>query len=153
MHGQAVFKAVHPAGVLRHIAADGAGDLRGGIGAVIEPVGLRRLADRQVAHPRLQPCGARQGVDLENAVKLRQRQHHPFGMGHRPGTKPGACSPGHHGYLQAMADPEHLLHLVNGLRQHHYQRHLAIHRQAVALVGPLRLGIANHIVGIDKTAE
>ena len=38
--GQAVFQAMHAAGIFRHIAADGAGDLAGGIRRVIE---ARRL--------------------------------------------------------------------------------------------------------------
>ena len=43
--GQAVFQAVHAAGILRDVAADGAGDLRGRIGRVIEARVLDRLGD------------------------------------------------------------------------------------------------------------
>ena len=39
--GHAVFQAMHAAGILRDIAADGAGDLRRRIGRVIEALGLR----------------------------------------------------------------------------------------------------------------
>ena len=51
--GHAVFEAVHAAGILRHVAADGAGDLRGRIGRVVEAGLLDRLGHRQVGHARL----------------------------------------------------------------------------------------------------
>ena len=40
--GQAVFQAMHAAGILRDVAADRAGDLRGRIGRVVEALVLRR---------------------------------------------------------------------------------------------------------------
>ena len=45
VHGEAVLEAVHTAGVLGHVAAYGAGDLRGGIRGVIQAVGRGRLGD------------------------------------------------------------------------------------------------------------
>ena len=45
VHGQAVLQAVHAAGVLGHVAADGAGDLAGQVGRVVQAVRRRRLAD------------------------------------------------------------------------------------------------------------
>jgi len=51
--GQAVFQAVHPAGILRHIAADGAGDLAGRVRRVIEAAPLHGPGDGQVGDPRL----------------------------------------------------------------------------------------------------
>ena len=39
--GHAVFQAMHAAGILRDVAADGAGDLRRRIGRVVEALGLR----------------------------------------------------------------------------------------------------------------
>ena len=38
VHGEAVLETVHTAGILGHVAADGAGDLRGGVRRVVEPV-------------------------------------------------------------------------------------------------------------------
>jgi len=55
---QPVLEAVHAARVLGDVAADGAGDLAGGIGGVIEAVGRGRLADGQVAHAALDHGGA-----------------------------------------------------------------------------------------------
>jgi hypothetical protein len=46
--GDAVFQAVNAARILRHIAADGAGDLRGRIGRVVEAGMIDRLRDRKI---------------------------------------------------------------------------------------------------------
>ena len=51
-----------------------AGDLAGGIGRVVQAVGRGRLGDRQVAHAGLHARGARDGIDLEDALHLRQRR-------------------------------------------------------------------------------
>ena len=59
--GEPVFEAVHAAGILRHIAADGAGDLRGGVGRVVEALVLHRLGDGEVGDARLHH-GAAVGV-------------------------------------------------------------------------------------------
>jgi len=45
MHGQTVFQAMHAAGVLGHIAADGAGDLRRRVGRVEQTMRARRFGD------------------------------------------------------------------------------------------------------------
>ena len=55
--GQPVFEAVHAARVLRDIAADGAGDLRGRVGGVVEAavgdgLGDREIGDARVPRPR-----------------------------------------------------------------------------------------------------
>jgi hypothetical protein len=60
---QAVLQAVHAAGVLGHVAADGAGDLAGRVGRVVQAVRRGRFADGQVAHAALHACRARQRVD------------------------------------------------------------------------------------------
>src|SRR3546814_6621669 len=51
--GEAVFQAVHAAGILRDVAADGAGDLARRIGGVIEAGMLHRLADAEIGDPGL----------------------------------------------------------------------------------------------------
>jgi hypothetical protein len=50
---QPVLQAVHAAGVLGHVAADGAGDLAGRVRGVVEAIVLDRLGDGEVAHARL----------------------------------------------------------------------------------------------------
>ncbi|MQM40248.1 hypothetical protein KBTX_04295 [wastewater metagenome] len=58
VHGQPVLQAVHAAGVLGDVAADGAGDLGGGIRCIVQPVGGGGLGDRKVAHAGLDPRDA-----------------------------------------------------------------------------------------------
>jgi hypothetical protein len=53
MHGQPVFQAMHAARVFGDVAAQRAGDLRRGIGRVIEAERGRRFRYRQVAHAGL----------------------------------------------------------------------------------------------------
>ena len=76
VNGQAVLEAVHATGILGHVAADGAGDLRGGVRRVVEPEGRGGLGNGEIAHPGLQACGAGVGVDLENPRHARHHQQH-----------------------------------------------------------------------------
>ena len=74
--GHAVFEAVHAAGILRHVAADGAGDLRGRIRRVVEAGLLDRLGHRQVGHAGLDHGDAVGEVDLADAIELRHAEQH-----------------------------------------------------------------------------
>ena len=74
VHRQAVFEAVHAAGIFRHVAADGAGDLAGRIGCVIQSVGCGRFRDSGIAHPRLHACHACNGIDVDDFLHLRHHQ-------------------------------------------------------------------------------
>ncbi len=65
-----VFEAMHAAGILRHIAADGAGDLRGRIGRVIETGVLDRLADGEIGDARLDDHHAIVEIDGADALEL-----------------------------------------------------------------------------------
>src|SRR5579871_4043704 len=73
---EAVFQAVHAAGVFSDIAADGTGDLGRGVGRVVKAVGGSRLGDFQIADARLQAGDAGVRVDLEHLVQFCQRQQH-----------------------------------------------------------------------------
>ena len=77
--GHAVFQAMHAAGILRHIAADGAGDLRGRVGRVVEAGVLDRLGDRQIGHAGLRHHHAVVEVDLADAVELGHAEQHAVG--------------------------------------------------------------------------
>jgi hypothetical protein len=59
VHRQAVFEAVHAAGILGDVAADGAGDLGGRVGRVVQAEGRGRFRNRQIAHARLDHRRAR----------------------------------------------------------------------------------------------
>ncbi len=135
VHGQAVFQAVHATGVLGHVAADGAGDLRRGIGGVVEVVGRRGLGDGQVAHPGLDPGTAALGVHVEDAIEARHHQQHALLQWQGAAGEPGAGTARHQGYVQLMAEAQGRLHLLYRFRQHHQQRRGAIGREAIALIG------------------
>ncbi len=96
VHGQPVFEAVHAAGIFRHIAADGAGDLGRGIGAIIQAVAGGCFGDGQIADAGLYAGGARQRVDIEYAIELAQDQQDAVRVRHGPGAQAGAGTPGDH---------------------------------------------------------
>ena len=68
VHGEAVLQAVHAAGVLGDVAADGAGDLRRRVRRVVQAVGRGGLGDREVAHAGLHARGARVRVDARGCA-------------------------------------------------------------------------------------
>ncbi|MGY3288529.1 hypothetical protein ACVWWP_001596 [Bradyrhizobium sp. LM3.6] len=74
--GHAVFQAVHAAGILRDIAADRAGDLRGRIRRVVEPGMGDGLADREVGDAGFGDDGAVVEIDLADALELAEAQEH-----------------------------------------------------------------------------
>ena len=145
MNRQTVFQAMHTARVLRHVATNGAGNLRRRIRAVIETKLGNFLADRQVTHTRLQQGRSRQRINVQDAVELGQRQHHAFLVRHGTGTQARSGTTGHHGHFVLVADAHHSLHLFGDLRQHHEHRHLAVHRHAVAFIG-----LHGFVIGDDE---
>ena len=66
--GHAVFQAMHAAGIFRDVAADRAGDLRRGIGRVIEAGMGDGLADREIGDAGLGDDGAVVEIDLADAL-------------------------------------------------------------------------------------
>ncbi|CAI8810606.1 hypothetical protein EMIT0373P_20256 [Pseudomonas chlororaphis] len=135
VHGQAVFQAVHAAGVFRDIAADGTGDLRRRVGGVVQAERRGSLGDRQVAHPGLDPRGAGGGVDMQDLVEARHHQQHALFQGQGAAGQAGAGTPGDHRHAAFMADPQQFLHLLDMPRQSHQHRRGAVGRKAVAFVG------------------
>ncbi|MCY1299468.1 hypothetical protein D9M70_489960 [compost metagenome] len=126
---------MHAAGVLRHVAADRTGDLRGRVGGVVQAVGRRRLGDGQVAHARLDAGKAAGGVHLDDPVEARHHQQDAFLQRQGAAGQAGAGAARHHRHLAGMAQPEQRLDLLDALGQHHQQRHGAVGGEAVALVG------------------
>ena len=113
---EAIFQAMHAAGVLRDVAADAARDLGRRVWRVVEAVGRHRLGDLQVDDARLHPRRARRHIHLQDAVHLREREQH--GIRQRPGT-PGearAGAPRHHRHGMALTDGEHRPHLLHAFR-------------------------------------
>lgn len=135
VHGQAVLQAMHAAGVLRDVAADGAGDLRGRVRCVVQTMRGSGLGDRQVAHARLDPGETTQRIDLEDPPETRHHQQHAVLQRQRAAGQAGAGTARHDRHLQPMAEGEQALNLFDAFRQCHQQRRAAIRRESVALVG------------------
>ena len=104
VHGQAVLEAMHAARVLGDIAADGAGDLRAGVGRIVEAVGRGRLGDGEVAHAGLHHGEARHRVEMHDLLHLGQRQHHAVLVRQRAARKAGAGAARHHRHAEFVAD-------------------------------------------------
>ena len=147
VHCQTIFEAVHAARVFGHIAADGAGDLAGRIGRVVQPVGRCGFRDGQVAHAALHGGRARSHVNVEDLVELGQRQRHAQPMGHGAARQARTSPARDHGYGQRMTGFQHRLDLGVGFRQRHHQRALAVGGQAIALVSGGVFGVPQQGVG------
>ena len=134
MHGQAVLQAVHATGIFGDVAADGAGDLRGRVGGVIQVEGRGGLGDRQVAHAGLHAGEAAFAVDLENLVEARHHQQDALLQRQCAAGQTGTGAARHHRYATGMAELEQLLHLLDALWQYHQHGCGAIGGEAIALV-------------------
>ena len=132
--GEAVFQAVRAAGVLRHVAADGADRLRRRIGRVEIPLrgdtlGYMRINDSGLDDDL--PVGK---VDIENAVHARQADNDAARSRQRASAQAGARAAADKGNSVPGTQTDHCLHLLSGARQHHGFRHHAEIRQPVAFV-------------------
>ena len=146
--GEPVLEAVHAAGVLRHIAADRAGDLAGGVRGVIEPVGADRGADGEIGHPRLDHGAAVGAVDVENPVELAEADGDPVRQRQRAAGEPGAGAARHDLHPPLVAEREHAAHLAGVARQHDDHRQRPIGAEAVALEGaPPTLVVDDAVLG------
>ena len=151
--GEPVLQAVHAAGVLRDVATDRAGDLRAGIGGVIEAFVLDRLGDAEVGDPRLHAGAAVGVVDLENAVELAHGQQDRVAHRHRPARQRGAAAARHDLHLVVLAVAQDGGHLGHRLGQHHDQRHLPVGRQRIAFVGAHAVEIVDDALAPDDGAQ
>src|SRR5665648_694363 len=78
------------AGVLSHVAADGAGLLTGRVGDVVEAVAGDRFAQLEVDQAGLDHGAQAVEIDLEHAVHLHQRDEDA--AGHRYRSSGEACA-------------------------------------------------------------
>ena len=126
---------MHAAGILGHVAADRTGDLRRRIGGVVQVKGGCRLGDRQVAHAGLHPGEAALGIDFENGLQTGQHQQHAAFQRQGAAGQTGTGAAGDNRDLALMADLHEGLDLLNGLGNHHQQRHDTVGRQPIAFIG------------------
>ena len=133
--GQAVFQTVQAAGVLRDVAAYGAGKLAGRVGGVEKAVRRGSIGNGLVAHAGFHRGGARLRVDFQNAVKPRHRQQKPVGHGRAAAGQTRARTAHGNGYPQSRTGLQDSLHLRFGFRQGDGQRRACENGQRVAFVG------------------
>jgi len=133
--GEPVFQAVHAAGILRHVAADGAGDLRGRVGRVVEPLPFHGVGDAEIGDARLRHHAAVGIVDLEDAAEAAHDQQHGVLQRQRAARQRGAGAARHDADAALVAIFEDAGNLGHGLRQHHHQGNLAVGGEAVGLEG------------------
>jgi len=139
---------MHAARIFRHIAADGAGDLRRRIGRVIKAGGLHRLRHCKIGDAGLHHRDAVVVVDLANAVELRKAEQHAVAERQGAARERGAGAARHDLDALAVAETEHSRHLLGGLRQYHDHWQLTIGGQAVALERPhRRFGVDHALAG------
>jgi hypothetical protein len=92
------------------------------------------LRDGAVAHAGLDDRRAGERVDVDDAVELGQRQQHAPPMRQGAAGQAGARPARNDRHVEIEAGAADARDLLLGLGQRHHHRHLAIQRQAVALV-------------------
>ena len=108
-----------PAGVLRYVAADGAGLLARRVGGVVEAVLAYRCAQVQVHQPRLHNGDEVLGVNLQDPLQPSHGQKDAAGRGEGSATYAGASAPGHDGYALPVSDLDGPGHLLGGAGNDH----------------------------------
>ena len=126
---------MHAAGILRHIAADRAGDLRGRIGRVIKAAMLDRPGDREIGDAGLDDREAVVEIDLLDAVEFHHREENAVLERQGAARERGSGAARHDLHIVFVAIGEHLLDLRDGLRQDDDHGQGAVGGQAVALIG------------------
>ena len=142
--GHAVLKAVHPPGVLGHIAADAAGHLAGGIGGEVIAIARHRPGDPAIDHTGLHhhpPVGQ---VHLQHPAHAAGGHHQRLRLGHGAAGETGATAAGHKRHTLLMTDAQHGRHLLGRLRQHHQGGLVAMEGEAIAVVGQELLAGGHH---------
>ena len=151
--GHAVFETMHAARILRHVAADRAGDLRGGIGRVVEPAVLDRTRDGEVGDAGLDHCDTVLEIDLADAVELGHAEKHAVAERQSAARQRGAGAARHHLDAVRVAIGQHAGDLCRRRRQHHHHRELTIGGKPVRLVrAHLALG-RDHAFARDDRAQ
>ncbi len=146
--GEAIFQAMHAAGILRDIAADRAGDLGGGIGGVVKALRLDRAGDREIGDTRFDDRETVGEVDLLDFVELHHRDEHAVLERQGAPRERGSSAPRHHLHIVFVAIGEQLLDLRDGFRQDDHHRQGTVGGQAVAFIGAAaRLRFDNPFAG------
>ncbi len=97
VHGDAVQQGMRSAGILGHVAADGAGLLAGGIGCEVKPEMRHMLGELQIDHARLHDGALVLDVDFQNAVHAGEGDHDAARLRDRAAAQSGAGAARHDG--------------------------------------------------------
>ena len=151
--GEAVLEAVRSAGVFGEVAADGADDLRGGVGRVEEAGAADELGDLRVGDAGFDGDESVLEIDGGDAVHAREADDDAAGRGERATAEAGACAACDERNVVLCADADGGLDLCGFAREDYGARDGAEVGEAVTLVG-LELGaIDDEICIADGCAE
>ena len=145
VRGEAVLEAVRAAGVLGHVAADRAHDLRRRVGRV-EVRGPDRGRDGDVRHPGLADDALVLEVDLEDAAQPREHDEHAVLERQRPARQAAARAARHPRHARRVAGAHDGGHLLAGAGQHGRARHGRVLQQPVGLVGAQRVVLGDDVL-------
>ena len=144
--GEAIFQAMQPAGILRYIAADGAGDLAGRIGRVIEAVGVHGLGDVQVGDARFDRDATILIIDLDDGFHAAHGQQDAVFARQRTAGQRGASATRHDRNAFDIGVFDDVDDLLAGLGQHHHQRLLGVGGERIAIEDLAAGGVFHHAV-------
>ncbi len=151
--GEAVLEAVRAAGVFGEVAADGADDLRRGIGRVEEACAADEVGDLRVGDAGLDGDEGVFEVDGEHAVHAREADDDAAGCGKRASAEAGAGAACDEGDVVLCADADCGLDLCGCAREDDGAGDGAEVGEAVALVGLELGGIEDEICIADGCSE
>jgi len=131
------------AGVLRHVASDGAHLLGRRIGRVEITIGSDLLRDKSVDCSRLNRDSLVGDIDFKNPAHARQAEHNAIGHRQRAAAQAGSGAARDKWNLVLMADANRRLHLLAVFRQQNGRGQHPEIGQAVALIGLELIGLGN----------
>ena len=134
------------AGILRDIAADRAGDLRGRIWRVIKATRLHSAGDRKIGDARFGDDAAILVIDVENPVHAAQTHQDRIGQRQGAAGERGARAARHDGDALLRRELQHGGDFVLGSGKNAGQRLLAIGGQRIAVEGGEPSFIRNHAI-------
>ena len=150
--GDTVGQTVGAAGVLRHVAADGARLLAGGVRGVAQAIGRRRLGDVDVDDAGLHDGHALSRVYLQDSVEAGHRHEHATVDGDGAAAEAGARAAWHHGNTVAACDAHDLRGLRGAAGHRDDTRQCALHG-AVVLVHQQLLRPRQHVASADRPLQ